>query len=111
MGSRLPEQNGHLQTILIGLVLALSIALPRSAAAQTVTLFGNHPREAAMLTAPQPADLQLNIRVNFALRDRPGLDKLLSELQTPGSPLFHHWLSPAEFDARFGRTPAEVKAV
>jgi len=93
MGTRSPRQNGHLQTILIGLVLALSIAMPRNAAAQTITLFGNHPREAAMMTSPPPAALQLNIRVNFALRDRPGLDKLLSELQTPGSPLYHHWLS------------------
>lgn len=111
MGSRSPRQNRHLQTILVGLASALLIAVPRNAAAQTITLFGNHPREAVMLTSPPPAALQLNIRVNFALRDRLGLDKLLSELQTPGSPLYHHWLSPAEFDARFGRTPAEVKAV
>lgn len=30
------------------------------------------------------------------------LDQLIDQLHTPGSPNFHHWLTPAEFGARFG---------
>jgi uncharacterized protein (TIGR03437 family) len=30
------------------------------------------------------------------------LDKLLSEQQTPGSPNYHHWLTPDEYAQRFG---------
>src|SRR5260370_17412892 len=72
---------------------------------------GNHPIEASSLTSHAAADLPLKIHVSFALRNRPALNKLLSELQNPASPYYHKWLTPAEFDARFGRTTAEVQAV
>jgi pseudomonalisin len=32
----------------------------------------------------------------------------LVDLQTPGSPSFHHWLTPEEIAARFGATPADI---
>src|SRR5713101_5058163 len=43
--------------------------------------------------------------------NQAALNQLLAELQDPASSRYHQWLTPAEFDARFGRTQAEVQAV
>jgi subtilase family serine protease len=81
------------------------------AAAQTTPLSGNHPLTAQNLTSRPNADRPLTIHVSFALRNGKALDQLLADLQDSTSPLYHHWLTRAEFDARFGRTPAEVTEV
>jgi kumamolisin len=81
------------------------------ALAQMTPLSGNHPLEAEKLAAQAPASRTMTINVNFALRNRAALTRLLAELQDPASSRYHQWLTPAEFDARFGRTQAEVQAV
>lgn len=74
-------------------------------------LSGNHPAEAAKLESQAPADQVLAINISFQVRNRDALTRLLSELQEPASPRYHHWLTSAQFEARFGRKPAEVEAV
>lgn len=39
------------------------------------------------------------------------LDQLLRDQQTPGSPSYHHWLTPEEFAQRFGASQADVDRV
>jgi hypothetical protein len=39
------------------------------------------------------------------------LDELLDAQQDPGSPLFHHWLTPEQFGASFGPADADVQAI
>jgi hypothetical protein len=39
------------------------------------------------------------------------LQQLLVQLQTPGSPQFHRWLTPEDFAARFGVAEADITAV
>ncbi len=39
------------------------------------------------------------------------LDALVAAQQDPGSPSYHHWLTPAEFGARFGVAPAQIAQV
>src|SRR5216683_4242788 len=95
-----------------GLIATATTFVARIGTAQSdALLHGNHPTEASSLTSHAAADLPLKIRVSFALRNRPALNKLLSEVQNPASPNYHKWLTPAEFDARFGRTTPEVQAV
>src|SRR5713226_9241674 len=95
-----------------GLIAAATTFVAQIGTAQSnALLHGNHPIEASSLTSHAAADLPLKIRVSFALRNRPALNKLLSELQNPASPNYHKWLTPAEFDVRFGCTTAEVQAV
>jgi subtilase family serine protease len=79
----------------------------------TTVLKGNHPVEAETLGPVVRADanLPLNMPITFALRNRAELERLLSDLQNPTSPQFHHWLSPAEFNRRFGPRDADVAAV
>ena len=91
---------------------AVIVVTARIAAAQTsMPLQGNHTEEAVNLVARAPAGRLLTIHVSLALRNRDALAKLLSELNDPASPQYHHWLTPSEFEARFSRTQDEVAAV
>ncbi len=45
------------------------------------------------------------------LRNQSQLADLLRRQYTPGDPLFHHFLSPPDFTARFGPTPEDYAAV
>src|SRR5260370_1788191 len=95
-----------------GLIAAATTFVAQIGTAQSNALLdGNHPIEASSLPSHAAADFPLKIRVSFALRNRPALNKLLSELQNRASPYYDKWLPPAEFDVRFGRTTAEVQAV
>lgn len=48
--------------------------------------------------------------LTLPLRDAAGLDALLTHQYTPGDPAFHHFLTPAEFTAKFGPTQADYDA-
>ena len=100
-----------LMAVLCVVLTMVFTLLPCVAAAQTSVLVGNHPQTIDALTSPAPPNLLLDLRISFLLRNRPELEKLLRDLQDRSSPQYHRWLTPAEFDARFGRTPDEVKAV
>jgi subtilase family serine protease len=93
------------------MLFAILNVVAGSASAQTVTLDGNRPAEASSLTARAAVDRPLKLHVSFRLRNRAALTKLLTDLQDPASPQYHHWLTQDEFNSRFGRKPAEVKAV
>src|SRR5436189_4107460 len=49
--------------------------------------------------------------VGLALRDRDGLETSLAELQDPGSPAYHRFLTQAEFNAFHAPTEADEAAV
>jgi pseudomonalisin len=44
-------------------------------------------------------------------KKKAALERLLVEQQDPGSPNFHHWLTPEEFGVRFGATVDEIAIV
>ncbi|KIP05123.1 hypothetical protein PHLGIDRAFT_25225 [Phlebiopsis gigantea 11061_1 CR5-6] len=48
---------------------------------------------------PPPADTVLNMRINLAMRDQPGLEAALASASTPGSPSFREWLSKEQVEA------------
>ena len=58
-----------------------------------------------------PESKQLDLEIVFALRNASALDDLLAEQQDPESRLYHRWLSPREFAARFGPSQATFNAV
>lgn len=102
---------GWLQIRVCLATMALTALLPQAVRAQTVSLHGNHPAKAANLTSRAAADRQLHLETTFAPRNRAALTQLLTDLQDPSSPRYHHWLTPTRFNARFGRTSSEVAAV
>lgn len=64
------------------------------------------PRIAAL-----PATQHLQLALSLPLRNQAQLDELLRQLQDPASPSYHHYLSNAEFTARFGPTQADYDEV
>jgi hypothetical protein len=53
---------------------------------------------------------QMHITLGLPLRDRAALTNLLAQIYDPASPEFHHYLTPAQFTARFGPTPADYQS-
>src|SRR5262249_24200636 len=81
--------------------------------AQTVPLRGTVSPEAQKL--PTYSDLPpthtLQLQIWFKLRDQEQLNALLAGQQDPRSPLYHRWLTPAEYASRFGVTQPEFDQV
>ena len=77
------------------------------------TLPGHLPKAIAKLSpiGRLPATNELRLAIGLQLRDEAGLDALLNQIYDPASPYFHHYLTPAEFTARFGPTAADYAAV
>ena len=84
---------------------------------QRTVLAGNiHPKA---LTAAQAGNDQgrvapslqvpyITLTLAPSASQQAALNKLLVEQQTPGSPQYHRWLTPAEFATRFGPSKASV---
>src|SRR5579884_2567795 len=105
-------------TALMAVLLTLIAASPARAQTQpvpwpAVAMTGNHPSQAATLSPlahANPSSL-LNLQISLGLRNRSALEHLLLEQQDPVSPNYHRWLTPAEFDARFGPSQVDLEAV
>ena len=83
-----------------------------AAGVQTVPLAGNHPVfERSLVRGGLDPSATLTLSVVFGLRNRPGLETLQAEQQDPTSSNFRQWLTPEEFNVRFGPDPADVEAV
>ena len=57
-----------------------------------------------------PATRTQSVTIVLALRDKAGLAQLLRAQTTPGSASYHHWLTPAQFAARFSPAASSVQA-
>src|ERR1700729_87555 len=96
------KQRLALLPIVIGALMGAAQAQP-----SRVALKGHiHPK-------PQPENdrgrvspaLQLSyvtLTLAQSASQQAGLDQLLSEQQTPGSPNYHRWITPEEYAQRFG---------
>jgi subtilase family serine protease len=116
MGSfRLPRY-GVVAGLLAGAgVLALTVmAVPAAAAPQ-----GRHPlhgstsrwlHQARDLGATSSSQ-QVNFGVLLGMRDQAGAVAALQAISEPSSASYGHWLSNAEFDARYAPTRSDVAAV
>jgi len=98
------------------LAIFFSLGSSRAAAqsiAQCVALLRNHPVDVAQLADTRRAApyRELDLKIVMALRNEAGLDKLLADQQDPASPQYHHWLTPAEFAARFDPDPKDLAAI
>ncbi len=64
----------------------------------------------AKVSAAAPG-ARADLEVFLPLRNTAELEQLLTAQQTVGSTSYHKWLTPAQFGARFGPTPASVARV
>lgn len=84
--------------------------------AQVVTLRGNvHPLARGEFDrGVVPAEMRLErlvLQLEPSAAAQGELDALVEAQHDPASPLFHQWLTPAEFGARFGVAPADLAKI
>lgn len=66
----------------------------------------NGPRVVSRTDPGRTVDFTLSLR-----QDRAAVQRFLRALETPGSPQYHRFISPAQFGARFGVSAAELRRV
>jgi hypothetical protein len=111
----------HVRDLALMAVVFLATALPAGAARtirdnDLVALPGNTPVFARPELDIGPLDGAVPFeRMVLVLKRRAGTDddlrQLLEAQQNPSSPLYHQWLMPEEFGARFGPTDSDLKDV
>jgi len=99
-------------TAAVAALLVPLLASPASAA--PTALLSTHVPDAvashaaARVRAPDPA-ARLHLSISLPLRDEAGLDAFLRDIYNPASPNYRHYLSVADFTARFGPTAEDYK--
>lgn len=96
--------------VLVTLALTLGVA-----AAPRPTLTSHVPdavasRAAPLAGAPAPAS-RLQLAISLPLRDEAALRAFVSDVSDPASPSYRHYLSVAQFTARFGPSAADYAAL
>jgi subtilase family serine protease len=93
---------------ILSIQLIAHATLPQRVAlsGQTVPLVSH----ATMLGAAS-SQQQLSLSVGLQLRNRQELENLLSNLYDPRSPMYHHFLTPQQFDDEFGPTADQQQQV
>ncbi len=81
-----------------------------------VTLAGNTRPEATMANdrGPVAADFPMEhmlLQLRRAPEQQDALEKYLEEVEDPGSPNYHHWLTADEFGARYGLAAQDLAAI
>jgi subtilase family serine protease len=107
-------RNLVLAAVPLPVMLSLAAAVPAQAAAEPlVTLTAN---AAPLTSSNRVGDVGAGQRITAALalklHNQSALDNFLADVQNPASPQYRHFLTPAQFNAAFGPTKADVdKAV
>lgn len=65
----------------------------------------------AAATVPVSAPLQVTVVLKRDAGTQAAFETLLEAQQTPGSALYHQWLTPAQVGSMFGVAPADLQAV
>jgi subtilase family serine protease len=86
------------------------------AVASTSAQYESLPGSVAPFTAHSEAigNVSGSLRITIQVWLRPnvlGAETFANAVSTPGGPLFHHYLSPDAYTARFGATPREASSV
>jgi subtilase family serine protease len=62
-------------------------------------------------SAPVAGTTSISFDVSLSLRDAAAAQALAEAVSTPGSPEYHHYLSPAQWEARYSPTTSQVALV
>jgi subtilase family serine protease len=95
------------------IVILVSACLAPGQTPQRTILSGQMPPVVLSLRPLGRLDgsTRLRLSINLPLHDQGALTNLIQEIYDPASPLYHHYLTPEEFDARFGPTEKDYQAV
>jgi len=108
-------RRGRLPAVLLlaALVVLAGGGLQESRGAGMQALRGHVPEVVRRLKRVERLDgrQELDLAIALPLRNEAGLTDLLKELYDPGDANYHHYLTTAEFTARFGPTQGDYEAV
>jgi subtilase family serine protease len=94
----------------LGVMFALGISgsgTTRAASLLTSLVPQEVANHSARLVAAADPSRELQIAIALPMRDRAGLEQLFRDIYDPSSRNYRHYLSVAEFTARFGPTQAD----
>jgi subtilase family serine protease len=91
----------------------LAIGAATASAATALVKVGSTPviPHGARVLGSEPSTSKLNLTIALQPQDPAGLQALATEVSTPGTPLFRHYLSVSQFAQQFGATPLQIAAV
>ena len=93
-------------------LVALCQRAPAAPLADRVAVAGNAPAVAAARSAGRlSGTTPVSIALTLPLRNQAALEDLLARLHDPSDPDYGHYLTPAQFAARFSPTKADYEAV
>jgi subtilase family serine protease len=100
----------------VSLLSIAALVSTGAVSARAETLMTRHVREAtlngqAKLLGHLPTTQVIQLDVVLPVRDQAGLDTFLADLYSSTVPNYRHFLTPAEFTARFGPTQEHYDAV
>lgn len=98
----------------ISLPVAVLIFFCASFAAPAAQVVHRHLPAIALGLHPMgrlPATERLDLMIGLPLRNRQALTNELQQLYDPGSPQYHHYLTPSQFTEQFGPTPEDYQTV
>ena len=67
--------------------------------------------EKAVVSGTPAASQAVEFSIYLPLRNREATDAYLTELHTEGSPAYHQWMTPAQFNKQFGPQASAVSAM
>ena len=107
------SRRGIIWGLTVFLVFFLTIATQGQ---QPLQVLHNHVRPAvangeAKKIGPMSADEVMHFSIELPLRNQSELNDLLKKISDPASPDYRQFLTPEQFDERFGPTAADFQAV
>ena len=100
---------GALASVSVGAFAAAGAA--QAAPSRTVVQSSAPAAASANEVAATPASTPIEFSVGLRLSDPAGAVALERAVSDPGSPSFHRYLTPAQWEQRYSPTPASVQAV
>jgi subtilase family serine protease len=96
--------------------IPLAVALAAATVAHAESVMTRHMRAEVSTGAAQPAAQLpqaqgMSLDIVLPLRDPAALTSFLADIYNPASPNFHHFVTPAQFTAKFGPTQADYDTV
>jgi subtilase family serine protease len=106
-----PRNKSSLRMLVVLVAIAELLLSVGAEPQEPVAVAGNHPLVSIQSWQPAAAERQLHLMAVLALRNTDQLVRLKDQLQQPGSPAYHQWLSSADFARQFGTTDAQLQTV
>ncbi|RKP46077.1 hypothetical protein D7S89_19125 [Trinickia fusca] len=99
-----PQEASNRAGSAMSLAVAVMLAFGGTATTQAAEFLTHHVRNVAAATevGRLPANQLMSLDVVLPVRDKSALDAFVAEVTNPASPNFRHYLTPAEFTAKFG---------